>query len=254
MTTNGEKMEATTVAVTNVSVTSLVNNEDASRTPPTAEAPSTPPITTSQSAEYCHRLAEITSRATLTDPLNIVFAREKNGHSTPVTPEQLYIGALRRVETMVAGGGFVVESGNFAAVACWQPPTTSHPTFTETQLQEMAAEGRPIFAHFLREIQAAQRECFGDAVRPPTWWLSLMARDPGRKDKGAVRAVIEPFVKRAREEKAPVWLVAGNERARDVYAYFGFRVVRVMKTFVPGDRKEGPGVNTWCMVCNWPLQ
>lgn len=74
-----------------------------------------------------------------------------------------------------------------------------------------------------------------------------MARDPLKTSKGAVRAIIEPFVRRAREERVPVWCVAGNEKARDVYAYFGFEVVRVVYS---GEEK----VRTWCMICNWPVQ
>ena len=61
-------------------------------------------------------------------------------------------------------------------------------------------------------------------------------------------------MKRAKEEQVPIWLIAGNARARDVYAYFGFRTVRVILSY-PRERKEGDeAVSTWCMVCNWPVE
>ena len=88
-----------------------------------------------------------------------------------------------------------------------------------------------------------------------------MARDPERKDKGAVRAIIEPYVARARREGLPVWLEAGNERARDVYIWVGgFRVVGKILSGVgefdtSGKRTEGgKGVPTWLMVANWPVE
>lgn len=242
-------MEASTIAVTNVSVTSLVNNDDALST---AGRPPVVSITTSQSAEYTHRLAEITSRAVLSDPLNVLFQQEKTGTSIEVTPDMLYIGAKRRTETKVAAGAIVVEAANFAAVACWEPPASNPPALSEAQFLDIAAE-RPVFARFVRDIQKATDKVFG-VPNPRHWKLSLMARDPERKNKGAVRAVIEPFVAKAREEGVPLWLVAGNPRARDVYKYFGFRVVEVIWSF-PKERGDGEeGVPTWCMVCNWPLE
>ena len=243
----GEKMEA--IAVTNVSVTSLVNNEDALST---AKKHPIPAITTSQSAEYIHRLTEITSRAVLADPLNVLFQQEKTGTSVAVTADLLYIAAKGRTETKVAAGAIVVEAGNFAAVACWEPPASNPPRTTEAQFLEIAVE-RPVFARFTRDIYRAMDKVFG-VPAPKHWRLSLMARDPERKDKGAVRAVIEPFVARAKREQVPLVLVAGNPRARDVYSYFGFRVAEVIWSF-PGNNLEGEeGVPTWFMVCNWPVE
>ncbi|KIW98808.1 uncharacterized protein Z519_00471 [Cladophialophora bantiana CBS 173.52] len=247
-TSTSDQMEAASaVAVNNMSVTSLVEANGTS----SASMLLLPRITASNSPEYRHRLAEITSRATLSDPLNIVFQQEKTGRATTVTPDLLYVGAKRRIETKVAAGATVVEAANFAAVACWEPPSSNQPPFTEAQFAEMARE-RPVFAQFARDIQEAKLACLG--AHQPYWTLSLMARDPERKDKGAVRAVIEPYVKRAKQEKLPLWLVAGNPRARDVYAYFGFRVVKVIWSY-PRERNDGDeGVSTWCMVCNWPVE
>lgn len=239
-------MEATNLDGPDIPVPSLLSSK------------SLVPTTSSTSQAYQHRLAEISSRATVHDPLNVLFQREKTGLLTPVTSTQIYDGCMARIKTKIAAGALIVEAAGFAAVACWEPPHSTPPGVSEEGIQEIARQGRPVFARFLHDMQVAMREVFGDHWR--FWSLSLMARDPNRKDKGAVRAVIEPFVARARREGVPLWLVAGNERARDVYAYFGFRVVKVLKSF-PSQRiatEDGLGeddeqvVETWCMVANWP--
>ncbi|KIX07562.1 uncharacterized protein Z518_02215 [Rhinocladiella mackenziei CBS 650.93] len=241
-------MAASATTGANISVTSLATGNGASSS---SSTPSLPRVTTSQSSEYCHRLADIVSRASVADPLNIVFQQEKTGQSTAVTSDLLYTAAKDRVDTKVAGGALVVEAAEFAAVACWEPPSAIPPLLTDSKLQAMALE-RPVFTEFVRDVQDARLACLGEGQL--YWSLSLMARDPERKDKGAVRAVIEPYVKRAKAEGLPLWLVAGNPRARDVYAYFGFRVVHTIISY-PRDRTEGDeGVPTWCMVCNWPVE
>ncbi|KAL1880024.1 hypothetical protein Daus18300_001387 [Diaporthe australafricana] len=217
------------------------------------------PTTTSICHEYQHRISEISARAVLHDPLNNLFQREKTGREVPVTTSQLYEGCIARTRTKIAAGAFIVEAAGFAAVACWEPPESIGPDRSEQVIEEISRE-KPIFAKFLKEYEEARREVFGDLRR--FWVLSLMARDPERTDKGAVRAVIEPFVAKAREDGVPLWLVAGNERARDVYGYFGFRVVKVLRSF-PTERmkcegglseEDKEGVRTWCMVANWPPQ
>lgn len=172
----------------------------------------------------------------------MLFQRDKTGSTAPIVLDNLYKAALVRIETKVALGSSIVEADKFAAVACWEPPGAVRRDHTMEELQELAKE-RPIYAAFIRDIEAAKVECLGE--NPKCWQLSLMARDPLRTSKGAVRAVIEPFVERAKEEEMPIWCVAGNERARDVYAYFGFEVVKVVHL--------GEDVRTWCMVCNWPI-
>lgn len=200
-------------------------------------------ITTSNSPEYRHRLAEISSRACVADPLNVLFQRD-NGSSAQATLENIYKSTLHRIETKVGLGSSVVEADNFAAVACWEPPGATRGQYNDEELQELAKK-RPIYAAFNRDIDNAKNECLGEGQKH--WQLSLMARDPLRTSKGAVRAIIEPYVQRAKEDGVPIWLIAGNERARDVYAYFGFKLVKVVYS---GEEK----VKTWCMVCNWPLE
>jgi hypothetical protein len=174
----------------------------------------------------------------------MLLQREKTGSSAQVTLENIYESSLLRIETKVRYGSTIVEADNFAAVACWEPPRTVHRNHYVEELEELEKE-RPIYADFVRSIEAAKDACLGDNQK--YWQFSLMARDPLRTSKGAVRAIIELFVVRSKEERVPIWCVAGNERARDVYAYFGFQVVKVVYL---GEHK----VKTWCMVCNWPIE
>lgn len=241
-------MDTATTTGANISVTSLaISHEGSSGTSTLSSL--LPPVTASQTPEYAHRLAEVVSRATLSDPLNILFQQDKTGRATLPTTDLLYTAAKGRIDTKISAGSFVVEAGDFAAVACWEPPTAIRPPLSDSQLEEIA-RGRPVFALFVRDLQRVHLACLGKGQRH--WALSLMARDPNRNTKGAVRAVIEPYVARAKLEKMPIWLVAANARARDVYAYFGFRVVDTIWSY-PRDKVDGDqGVPTWCMVCNWP--
>jgi hypothetical protein len=210
---------------------------------PKSRLPQTPKVTSSNSTEYRHRLADISSRACLSDPLNMLIQREKTGSSAQVTLENIYESSLLRIETKVRLGSTIVEADNFAAVACWEPPQAVHRNNRVQELEELE-KAQPIYADFIRNIEAAKEACLGEAQK--YWQFSLMARDPLRASKGAVRAIIELFVVKSKEERVPIWCVAGNERARDVYAYFGFQVVKVVHS---GEDK----VSTWCMVYNWPI-
>ncbi|KAG8161562.1 hypothetical protein KVR01_008549 [Diaporthe batatas] len=216
------------------------------------------PITIGTSTEYQHRLSDISARATTQDRLNTLFQWEKTGPSVPFTVDQQYEACMIRIRSKIAGGAFIVEAAGFAAVACWQPPGSVPPDRTEEQLEELS-QRTPIYAKFLKEYEETRRGLFGESQQ--FWFLTLMARDPERLDKGAVRAVLEPFVAEARSKGQPLWLVAGNQRARDVYSYFGFRVVKVLMSY-PTDRmkaegvlseKDMEGVPTWCMAANWPV-
>lgn len=42
-----------------------------------------------------------------------------------------------------------------------------------------------------------------------------------------MRALIDPYLKRSREDGVPAWLEAIDEHSRDVYAHFGFQTVEV---------------------------
>ncbi|KEF62205.1 uncharacterized protein A1O9_00177 [Exophiala aquamarina CBS 119918] len=240
-------MEGPAFTSENISVPSLAKN----RNGPAGSQASLPPTTISTTEEYRYRLADIYSRASVSDALIALFEHDKDPTLTCVTTGLVHKACEKRIERKVALGSLIVEAANFAAVACWEPPAATPPMLSEGELLEIEKE-RPAFAQFTREIQGARSEVLGPEQK--YWCLSLMARDPDRKDKGAVRAVIEPFVARARSEGVPLWLIAGNLRARDVYAYFGFRVVRYLESFPKERTPAVQGVPSWVMVCNWPAE
>lgn len=71
---------------------------------------------------------------------------------------------------------------------------------------------------------------------------------------GALRAVILPFLARARRDRVPAWLEAVSPRAVAVYERCGFRVVDVVVVgrgaYGPDGwpRHGGPGVTVWGMI------
>lgn len=137
---------------------------------------------------------------------------------------------------------------------------------------------KPIFAEFLTRIEMARRKHLypllwnskhtdshdrkfdehtekafamggNDQKHLLLWHLSVTSRNPAVQPPvpGAVRAVIEPFVKKWVDELGMpvVWLEAGSARARDVYGYFGFRVVEEIAV---GEDEVGNTIKTWCMA------
>ena len=232
-----------------------------------------PRITTGTDQTYRDRAALVCARAGLTDPFIMLLAQERLQASSPdsapipissITAEHQRPANTLRFDRKLAQNAFIVEAGDFAAVACWEPPESS--VYEAAEIWGDMDVGRviphsdrrPIFMDFLRQIAEAKRTTFPRNQR--YWHLSLMARDPERKDKGAVRAIIEPYVAQARREGMPVWLEAGNERARDVYTWVGgFRVIGKILSGVGkfesnGTRKVGgEGVATWLMIANWPV-
>ncbi|KAL7624175.1 hypothetical protein AAE478_005732 [Parahypoxylon ruwenzoriense] len=219
-----------------------------------------PPVTTGTSEYYIQGLARAISRASASDPLTVLFETE----NLPFAPSQsaadldpaamqriVHAAALGRLAAKIPHGAFVAEAGGFAAVACWEPTHVDAAPRTSSIDYGALAERRPAFAEFLARF----RELKDQYLRPVAerssagryWHLCLMGRDPGVPYvPGAVRAVLVPFMRRwtsaggDREGGVtPVWLEAGNERARDVYTHFGFREVGEV---------EIQGVKTWGMI------
>ena len=147
----------------------------------------------------------------------------------------------------------------------------------EERVSDIYAQ-KPVFAEFVTRIEIARRKHLypllwksqhtndldrkfdehtqkvfatcGNAQKHLLFWhLSVTSRNPVVQPPvpGAVRAIIEPFVKKWVDELGmpAVWLEAGNARARDVYGYLGFRVV---EEIVVGEDEAGNGIKTWCMM------
>lgn len=114
-------------------------------------------------------------------------------------------------------GSEVVQSGNWSAVAIWEPPN-----FQGTPFSEIGYCG-PVRAGWRDAVQAAKQKHLKDR---PFWHLAFLARNPDVPAvSGAIGAVIRPFLERAKQSSVPVWLEAVDERGVAIYEHYGFRMV-----------------------------
>ncbi|KAL4911177.1 hypothetical protein BDW74DRAFT_172641 [Aspergillus multicolor] len=123
------------------------------------------------------------------------------------------------VRKKVELGATLVEAGGFAAVAIWFPPDKQkHAKDDSESLATLSARERA-FGEKLDEVK--KRHLQGRKH----WYLNLIGRDPERKEKGVVRALMEPFLQQAKKDRVPAWLEAVDRHSCDVYTHFGFRTV-----------------------------
>ena len=208
-----------------------------------------PPVTTGTSQDYIGRMTALASQAFVTDGFPTVVLRERHGIHT-ASQADLADHYRKRVETKIRAGAVIVEAGSWAAAGIWEGPIQVE-AGTSTKRDDVQEHSRSL-AELIAKSDAAKVKYLG--VGRKYWYLSLMAREPGNRRKGAVRAVLEPYLRRAKAEGCPVWLGAGIERAKDVYEYLGFRVVEHFVTGIgeydidgmPEGNKEG--IPTWLMV------
>lgn len=212
-----------------------------SRLHPKTTIPTT--VHTSSAETPIARFATVNAAAGLSDRFTMLTNEEKHGiPESSVTYDHLFESNYARIERKLADGAILVEAGDFAAVACWEPPAcTAVMEASDGDLLFPAFAERPMMHSFVQQSATWRR----NAVRGRDYWhLSLMGRDPCRRDvKGAVRSVLEAGIWWAEREGAPIWLEAGNQRARDIYAAFGFKELGVT-----WHRKEGAQVPIWMMI------
>jgi hypothetical protein len=161
----------------------------------------------------------------------------------------------------------LTESGDWAAVASWEPPAYTGPPFSQTKPNPgpLLSEWRAAVARMRAQYVGCADESAPDGPGleetteerklKPHYHLSFLARVPGREDvKGAIGAVVLPFLAKAREEGLPVWLEAAYPHAVAVYEHYGFRVceevtVGVGNVGADGWPKEGgEGIKAWGML------
>ncbi len=114
----------------------------------------------------------------------------------------------------------------------------------------------PILKEYIAKSDAARARYLDPQYRDRFWHLSFLARDPERRGggKGAVSAVVRPFLERARAEAVPAWLESVDVHAVEVYEHYGFRVCEkmVMGEGVVGadgwPQEGGDGFVVWAMV------
>lgn len=240
---------------------SALPNSEPENTAAALEKPasSLPPITIHTEPEAEARFNALTARVFLNEPLTVIFLleadRPKDGK---ISLEHVLNRYAIRTTRKLADGGVIIEAGDWAAAAIWDPPGA---VVMGPQLRDDERQRRPVFAGFQDSITAAKAKYMGEGQK--YWHLSMMVRDPTRQPplKGAVRAVIEPYLRKAKEDGLPIWIEAGSARARDVYGYMGFELLEEIRNGAGTHRADGypavngedaSGVPIWFMIYNSP--
>lgn len=189
-----------------------------------------PPVTIGTSEHYIERLARTNSRASASTPINVLLQSEQL--KPPETIESigqeglkqiLYDSSIARLSTKMSNGAFIVEAGDFAAAACWEPENIREGPRADMD-PELLRATRPIFTEFVENIEAVKKAKLLPVAERMSqgrfWHLSMMARDPGVPYvQNAVRAIMVPFMEKFTSENqeggpVPIWLEAGTEQAK----------------------------------------
>jgi GNAT superfamily N-acetyltransferase len=104
----------------------------------------------------------------------------------------------------------------------WNAPNTPNPKGLE--LLRLAFRMLPPFGWRVpRAIRAFNAI---EALHPkrPHWYLGILGTDPPHQGKGVGRALIEPVLARADEDRLPAWLEASRPENVPYYERFGFDV------------------------------
>lgn len=188
-----------------------------------------PKTTESSSAEYIDKMASIGAYAMLPNPQWRLWfnTTDENRHQT-------YYSAIKELMGhQVEQGGFIMEAGDFAACASWQPPGSHTPpgetlTFGNSDTPAVSSEENESNQFFREQIWSKYGQEF--------WRLLLIARDPNKPSvPGAVRALIQPIIERAAADGKPIYLATSSEHAKDMYLHFGWQVLTMeVKNGHPG--------------------
>ena len=216
------------------------------------------------------RAIGIINAAFSTTALTTSFICEIDNTPSPY-PSPAVIDAARRrkhfhsgIHEIARAGAVILEAGEWSAVALWEPPGFQGKPFSELKRETLG----PIRSEWRDAIKRAKAAHLGfadssetkDALDPrarfrPFYHLSFLARNPDKPSvHGAISAIIEPYLEKARVEHVPAWLEATTPHAVAIYEHFGFHVVEEV-TSGAGHRDEngwpqegGPGVIAWCMI------
>ncbi|KAH8700106.1 hypothetical protein BGW36DRAFT_293006 [Talaromyces proteolyticus] len=139
-------------------------------------------------------------------------------------------------------GGELVEAGDYAAAAIWFPPGVDLPASSDDD--ERLVEYRKTSGKLKKEFLKGRQY----------WYLNMIGRHPERSDPGVIRALFEPYIERAHEQKVPIWLEAVSDHSRQVYEHFGFKTVATFriglgKVTPRGELQEGgEGIPLYAMI------
>ncbi|RDI50759.1 GNAT family N-acetyltransferase [Nocardia mexicana] len=133
------------------------------------------------------------------------------------------------------GRVWVADEGD--AVAVWTTP--------ETDAGPVFGELAPLFAELAGDRLAAS-EAAEHAMAPhrpvePVWFLGTVGVDPDRQGRGLGRAVIEPGLQAAQQDRVPAFLETSDETNVRFYERLGFTVTAEVD--LPDN-----GPRTWAML------
>ena len=250
----------------------------------TTSIPSLPPTTTTSTPtpEFVERFISAIASAFHSTALSLAFITEIDATPppyppaapSPITHARLAQHFAQQIRDSVSNppaeshhNAILTEAGPWAAVASWETPSYNGLPFSEAKanpgplLSEWRAAVARMRARYVGYADAAEAAVNGaeKTTQPrklrPHYHLNFLARIPGREDvKGAISAVMLPFLAQAREQGVPVWLEATYPHAVGVYQHYGFRIceevtIGVGRVGADGWPKEGgPGVKAWGML------
>lgn len=194
--------------------------------------------------------------ARVTNVMNKAF---KNDHANDYIMKKMFNIPIRekcskyRIESAMHllssnyfdNGAEIVQANNFNAVAIWTKPG-HHVKIPLTDDPEFNRQ-------YILENEQAKGIIIPEGMG--YYYLFTIARDPDDTTvKGSVRAIFDHYKDRADRENCCIVLEAINEKARDVYQYFGFQVCRtfhygVGEVNMQGEYDpEGTGFTAFLMV------
>ncbi|KAI9928466.1 hypothetical protein ASPWEDRAFT_170538 [Aspergillus wentii DTO 134E9] len=207
----------------------------------------TAPTVTRRGPEHGKEAAQVLSGAFSKSAFTSWLMRTPQSTWTDEIPADVLDNWFNKsVPERVGHGAELVEAGNWAAVAIWFPPGVNMPS--NGPISPQLKEFREIFgAEKKRHLQGEKY-----------WYLNIIGRHPERTEKGVIRALIDPYLKRAQQEGVPVWLEAITDHGRKVYEHLGFRTVverriGVGKANTKGEYEEnGEGLMVYGMMVDAP--
>jgi hypothetical protein len=227
------------------------------------------------------KCTEIIAESFLATPLCVAIIADVD-QLLPSTPHDVIdvkrstLHFADKIQRLARDGAVMVQSGDWSAVAIWEPPNfrmVGEPANRNCALIEEWKElvkiieaehlGVQSTENGTSEVDQSNNES-SKSEEPksnPHWHLGFLARNPSVPTvPGAISALLRPFLDRAVADGVPAWLEATTPRAVSIYEHFGFRVVEKV-TLGTGRFCEdgwpeigGPGVNAWVMIFDQHLK
>lgn len=166
-----------------------------------------------------------------------------------VDRDECYETFIDTIQRYLDNGGYVVQSGDFSAVAILSGPEKFINSYRDD------SKGRVKKVKELFDVAA--EKYLGDQQ---FWYLSYLARDPSHNIQGAVSAVVKPFMEDAKKKGVPFALEAVGERAQQVYEHWGFQTVEVLRVGegeIDSENRPDPngeGIEVFYMIYNYDLE